>query len=462
MNELNCDHTGEKYLSEIMTDIPLVTGKINLIVAPCGAGKTQYSIDYLAKQYKKVLFLTDTTNNKQKLERTKGTKEIIYVKDGFTIDEDVIEIYEAMEAKYIAYLEEHPDADDRELTENCGNIAGQHYESIKYKEVECYRIENVTVMTYHYCGKKLMEIEDGKKVKVNFDDFDLVVCDEPHNLIKYKSFSKSSTEYARCKTELINRIKAGVTAIGITATPREFINHFDNQLINIINLLHRNDIRQYHTINNYGFRSIDNLIKKLPFDKRIVIYTDKISAMRKIKEKIEAEFNIWYEEDIKIAMIFSIHSEEKMDELSLNVRQSIIDKGEIPDDVPIVIMNASCETGLDIYSHIDVMVAFTMNSDTKIQFRGRYRNDLMTYYFREKDKLDIEIPEEYLNRKLDAKAKAELSADIGERDLRNRELGWKGLRKLLIKTGQYQITDMRNKKERCSIITIVDDYDIVI
>lgn len=125
-------------------------------------------------------------------------------------------------------------------------------------------------------------------------------------------------------------------------------------------------------------------------------------------------------------------------------------------------MNASCETGLDIKSHVDIMIAFTTNPDTQIQVRGRCRNDLMEFYYRERDVFDIDIPKEYLDRKLDSKAKEELLQIIDVRDLRNRSIGWRALRKLLDEAGHYQVTDTRSKKERYSVIRQRDDWDILI
>ncbi len=463
MNKLICDHTGEKYLSEVMADIPLVTGKVNLIMAKCGAGKTQYAIDSLANRYNKVLFLTDTTNNKTKLERSKGKKEVAYKFDGITIDEDMIDLYSELDIKYDEYLQEHPDADFEELMLNCGYISGQCCEMPVYKEVEYYKIKNITVLTYHGCGERLLALDSGdKNVKINFDEFDLIICDEPHNLIRYSTWSKNKGDYIRCKTEIINRVKAGVMTVGITATPNDFMKQFNNDLINPINLLNRKDVRHYHTINRIGFRSMDHLIKKLPVEeKKIVIYADKISVMRNIKKKLEDELGLWYD-DLKIAVIFSINSEQEMDELSLRVRESIIVNSVIPDDVQIVIMNASCETGLDIKSHVDIMIAFTTNPDTQIQVRGRCRSDLMEFYYRERDVIDIEIPEEYLNKKLDSKAKEELLHLLDEKDLHNRSIGWRGLRKLLDNAGRYQITDTRSKNGRYSVIRQRDDWDILI
>lgn len=446
--KFECDHTGEKFLSELMKEVPLERGKINLIAAPCGSGKTTYFLNDLAKQGKNMLLLIDTKNNKEMLERN-GEKKIRY-KTVWGQDEDMCREFER---RYDEYLAEHPDAEDQELVENCGLFPSWAESVAITVEEEYYKIENVTVMTYAHFGKLLILKDEGKLYDDKFspDNYDIIACDEIHNLIAFKSYGDKIGMYARCRFELINIIKSGKLTVGISATPRQFVNHFDNQYINIINFLKHPEIRHYHTLEIIGFRSINHLIKHLPPGMKILIYTDRIATMEKIREKIDDE--LWYEYP-KVASIFSTNSEKEMDELSIKVRESIINDGTIPDDVDIVIMNAACETGLNIRSHIDIIIVHSCNKETIIQFRGRYRDDLWKLYYRQKDAVDIEIPEQFIGIKLDSELKTQLVNSIEEKDYHNRKMGWIALRKALIESGKYIVEDKKSGSKRYSVISL--------
>ena len=74
-------------------------------------------------------------------------------------------------------------------------------------------------------------------------------------------------------------------------------------------------------------------------------------------------------------------------------------------------------------------------------------------YYRKKDSVDIEVPEKYLNKKLDSELKKELVAEIDEKDFHNRKMGWTTLRKSLIDSGNYVVTDKKSGSKRYSIIT---------
>lgn len=446
--KIECDHTGEKYLSEVMNEVSLMRGKINLIAAPCGSGKTTYLLDNLSKQGK-MLLLIDTRNNKEMLLHN-GEKRIKKKFIGFKDDEEACR---ELEQKYIEYKEAHPDEDECEIMRNCGIGSTNIPKVADYVDEEYYKIDNVTVMTYSFFGKILLYKDEGKLYSDEFspDNYDIVACDEIHNMINFKSYGDKGGAYVRCRLELINIIKSGKLTVGISATPGAFVHHFDNSLINLINFMKRPDIRRYHTLEEMGFRSINRLIKNLPLGMKILIYTDRISSMKKIKDEIDKE--LWYEYT-NIASIFSINNEgNAMDEVSLKVRDSIISDGIIPENIDIVIMNAACETGLNIYSHIDIIIVHSCSKETKIQVRGRYRDDLWRLYYRKKDSVDIEVPEKYLNKKLDSELKKELVAEIDEKDFHNRKMGWTTLRKSLIDSGNYVVTDKKSGSKRYSIIT---------
>ena len=73
------------------------------------------------------------------------------------------------------------------------------------------------------------------------------------------------------------------------------------------------------------------------------------------------------------------------------------------EDEDVLLINKSCETSVNIESHVDFMIIHSSDSDTQTQARGRYRNDLRQLYlyadwalYEEK----IEIPKDKMNVRL--------------------------------------------------------------
>lgn len=75
----------------------------------------------------------------------------------------------------------------------------------------------------------------------------------------------------------------------------------------------------------------------------------------------------------------------------------------MPKYIDILLINAPCETGVNIKNNdIDFIIIHSENNDTITQVRGRLRNDLKQLYLYSKYFVDIpnEVPQEYLNIKL--------------------------------------------------------------
>ena len=95
----------------------------------------------------------------------------------------------------------------------------------------------------------------------------------------------------------------------------------------------------------------------------------------------------------------------------------IINNAAIPDDIDVLFINKSCETSINIKSHVDYMVIHTTELDTKLQAMGRYRGDLdLVYIYWPSENERIELPEEMQNIPL---FKEELEVYIYENNIRN-------------------------------------------
>lgn len=138
-----------------------------------------------------------------------------------------------------------------------------------------------------------------------------------------------------------------------------------------------------------------------------------------------------------------------MNEEQLNARQYILSNKELPPEYGAVIINASSETSISLYGHIDTVIVHTREKEAQVQVRGRYRKDLDTLYIL--DYGAISFPPEFLERKLFEEDKRELSRLLGLRDKNSRLVGWNTVKKKLLEQG-FTIKDGREKNRRYSII----------
>lgn len=98
-----------------------------------------------------------------------------------------------------------------------------------------------------------------------------------------------------------------------------------------------------------------------------------------------------------------------MNKEQLDVRESILTSGIIPETYQVLIINGSYETGINILDKdIEIMICNDTKVDTQIQTCSRIRMDIKAEIFKAKNCLDdvrVSISEEYLNRPLIPKDK---------------------------------------------------------
>lgn len=166
---------GEKYLSEAVHAEEIKTGQLNLVNAPVGAGKTTWALSTLAEEVTdkhRMVYLIDTVNGKQQLLRNENTT--------------------------------YYDRDWQEIV-NSGIV---HFGEKK-----------VVVMTYAKFG-----VLAERYPKFGFD-FELILCDEIHNLIRFNTFTQNNPNDKRWHAIAKKRIEeiilksAKTKVIGLSATP---------------------------------------------------------------------------------------------------------------------------------------------------------------------------------------------------------------------------------------------------
>ena len=358
-------------------------GYLNLIVAPCGSGKTTLALNHLAPMYgnpARALYLIDTVAGQDQL--LQNPKFRCYDKD---------------------WREDFADT----LIKDDGKVV---------------------VMTYARFGTLCRYFPNW------YIGLDTIICDEIHKLIEmmiWSSAAKIPDEeniYAIAWGTIFRafHMEEVPAVFGLTATPEGLYNdfhdkndfwdddpvRFQEKLDNFIYVvpLHGTP-RHYEQKVTENYNNLTMLCQNLPADKKGIIYAPRIAQMIKCA-------NILTKRGIRAVAIWSPHNQEWcMDKQQHAVRDHIIEHAAIPDDVDILLINKSCETSINIESHIDYVVVHSSQEDVQRQAIGRYRNDLdLVYLFDPEIRDDIFIPDEMMNIPL---YKEDIDAYIKELDIRD-------------------------------------------
>ena len=428
-----------KYLSEVVNIDDFKQGKINLIYAPCGSGKTTFAKTKLLKYFlygedykkygnnvdiesdmywhsdfdvvvdyhkEKILYLIDTAIGKEQLIHSKGAKQT-----------------------YNTWI------DDMQWI-----LPGFH------------------VMTYTAFGYLCANYPEHNKWKTNA----MIVCDELHNAVKWSKYSKKIIDENGIEHEEINfnavaiseilyGVRMGVNeVIALSATPKVLFNEMGGY-IHQVELF--DEPRHFEENEVIEYNDLGNLLRKIPPDKRGIVYVTHV-------EKIIEYQKLLIERGIKSAAIWSKNNlQHPLTDEQLKVRDYIIINREMPPDIKVLFINKSCETSVTIGDEdktkypIDYMIIHSTDEDTLIQVRGRYRNDLDILYCCEPDEYDIiDLPDSWIGHKLKKADKDALCSYLGLKNKANgRLLKWTSIKKAL-KYNHYIIYDFKDGSERCSII----------
>lgn len=388
----------EKYLTDAVHADEIKSGQLNLVEAPVGAGKTTWALNVLAEEVSdkhRMVYLIDTVNGKQQLLRHEG-------------------------ATYY----------DRRWQETVNN--GLVY----------FGEKKVVVMTYAKFG-----VLAERYPKFGFD-FEMILCDEIHNLIRFNSFTQKNPRdkrwhgIAKKRLEDIILKSQKTKVIGLSATPQRAEQEF---LTPIHKITVDEDVRRFETKAEYGYSNLEYLIDSMPKDKVGLVYVEHIRQMKKLAELTKAK-------GLRAVAIWSIHSKEHpMSEEQLSARDYIINQEILPPDYDIVIINASCETSINIRGKVDYIVIHSTEKEVQVQVRGRYRGNLDELYIYDKESL--EVPPEFLEIPLFKEDKDKLCEILRQTDDHKRLVKWTKTKEKLLKEG-YTITEKRYNNRRYAIITL--------
>lgn len=399
------------FVSDVIDMSSIVKGKLNLVYAPCGSGKT-YFIEHKLK---------DSNQN--------PLQDMLYLAP-------TVALSEAFMSRGVP----------RQYIGRDGGLA------------ECWKQDGATAMTYAAFGARIKRAKDegAYKEELFWNDHSLICADELSQAIKQSHYDGGGADnYTRVAIEeLGRRIQNDTnTVVTISATPRRLTDRFffDVHLVKTeprpVGYCERRSIKYFE---------LDSLLRKLDSTKRGMIYIGRIDRMNKAVSILE-------ERGIRALAIYSRRSKShRMNEEQLAAVDSLVRDEKVPDDVQVLIINAAYETGLNIRpekSALDYIVVHDSSEEVQIQVRGRYRGDIDTVYYRElpEDAYDREIPAEvvepYLDRRLTTDDTAQLSAELAFTDNRNREKGWRFVKKVLLRCG-YAVTSRTSNGKRFTMIEL--------
>lgn len=301
-------------------------------------------------------------------------------------------------------------------------------------------ITNVYVKTYAAVTQKTMlDFKDAY-----MKSFDLIVCDEIHNLVKYSAYS-GGLQYA-IRLLFNDEIKYNGKILMMTATP-QYIENLQQRYPQIntyypINLMddpeiHRLTTFEFDTIRHYS--QIEHVLrmirdnKEFEYGTKVLIYTSQVKTMLKIQEIM---FNL----ELDSTVIHSMNHDREMSKETLERRKKILEEGIFEGDV--LIINSSMETGINLKAcnNFKYVIVNSSNIVEITQSRGRVRDDIKCLYTRIDDDRPFSFIDDYINVELVKEDFMSLFKDL--KDSHNNPWGIRKIKSELDKNG-YDIDQCR-------------------
>lgn len=393
--------TGSKYLSELVDVSMLQKGRLNVIKAPTGSGKSYFALEHIPSltydAIHNVVYLIDTINGK----------------------EQIVQNYNAI-SEYYSW--------SKEVDEN-----GMWFEPNG----------KVVVLTYAKFGYLLNRYSDF------YTRFSYIICDELPSLLKFQHFSPQPNLHSVARCGLEQAVKGNeAIVVALTATPQSIQESFYAPAAEIP--IDQTDLIHYEVKEVVPYNNLNTVLPSIQRGSVGVCYMTRIHQMIDFEKKArEAGFSP--------VCIWSIgNKEHPMSEEQLAVRDSVLKDFTIPPQYNLLIINASSETSLKIKSPVDYVIVHSSNPDTQVQVRGRVNSDLKILYLPAVETPVVEVPSGYLNTQLFQRHKDALAAALNLRNKNNRPYKWRTVRKFIADNG-YIIYEGRYGNLRFSTILQADD-----
>ncbi len=386
---------GTKFLSELISETDFQPGALNLLVAPCGSGKTTLFLNKIAgalPDKHKMLYLIDTSI---------GNNYLIHQ-------------HRAV-AKYY---------DDN------------WFASVSTPGVFTFEDRKVVIITYAKFGWLARQ-------NPNFGHhFDYIICDEFHNCFNFSHIPEKEKRpnYHKPAVEQLRRIAANGTTkvIAITATPAVVEAEYNAPIFRIS--YDTDAVFRYETQNVIPYA--DNVYWQNRIAGKGLIYTTHIEKMLEFQSLLGARaISIWSPNS----------TDSPMDDEQNRARDYIIEHERIPDSYDYLIINKSMGTAITLHGQIDFVVVNSEEPDLIEQVRGRYRDDLTTLYFKDpKANPQIEVPPQCLGKKLNREERTALAAELSK-TISSKPMAWPTMEKIIIANG-YNVRRGKSGKTNYRLI----------
>ena len=276
--------------------------------------------------------------------------------------------------------------------------------------------------------------------------FDYICCDEIHNLIKYVRIdeaniwkrnpessreviclilSQESFSYIAIDTLLHWAELKGVWWFGLTATADNLEKW--TRLKSYINEIQiQEQLIAYEVFQKYEYSDIHVLLRANPEVKRL-IFVPKIEQGEQFAREIQENTGR------KVVCLWSKRALKPMTNNQLDIVNHLQQSHKYPDDVDDIILTEAYATGWNLMDdNVQIVIVHSGNKDIQIQFPGRKRGDWQIQYNynsqlaanekrlnrKQAARANIAntqwvIPDNYLNRKLGKEDKEQLIQEIG-------------------------------------------------
>ena len=409
------DQRQKIYVSNVIDLEDMRRGKLNLVYAPCGSGKTYFVENVLKdmqeKPGKNMLYLAPTVALVRAL-KFRGDCHLRTDGHGQFIREWRYAGITAM--TYAAF----------------GSIVKRERENGTYNDSKLWNDGSVicadelsqAVSQSNYTDRNGRRVPDDQNLtKIALDELGKRISNDSNLVV-----TVSATPL-----KLTGRYFHDVRPVGMYLTPKGYRD---------------GEVRNYSDLNK--------LLGQIDPSKRGLIYIGRVSEMLKAVELLESR-------GIHAVAIYSRNYETvPMGEEQLAAVEALEMDERIPDDIQVLLINAAYETGLNIRpekSHLDYVVVHDINRDTQTQARGRYRGDIGTVYHKVEPSSETQIIspdklEPYIGKRMRTPDKNQLLSEFNFIDDHHRRMRWPTFAKLLEEQG-YTIEDGKDKVGRYCRIT---------
>ena len=386
VNRSNGSDGERRFISDVIDMRELVGGKLNLIYAPTGTGKTTF-VETALKRYSECF-----------------SQELLYLVPTRSLSEAI---------------------------KRRGRKRTKRYENGAV--AEWWEQDGMRVMTYAAFGYAIQyERQEGTYQPERWWSKGALIClDELSQGVHQAYYEKGMNPTMFALRELVKRTRdESNTVVTLSATPKPAVNYFkfwNNVDINIVKSTL--GLHGYETKTITGYIDLDSLLMSLDDTQRGLIFISTI-------ERIISAVSLLEGRGIHAVGIWSTKNKDHpLNEEQQEAIRSLVSDEKLPEDIQVLIMNTAYETGLNIRpekSRLDYIVVHNSNDDTVTQVRGRYRGDLDTLYRRVKPDgceefirpVDDSLIAPFLGMRLGKNDKRMLMEALNFRDDRGRLIGW--------------------------------------